>query len=111
MERLQLAAAFALKVGLIFAAASALKVVLAGAVFWSHTGQFPVLHFLRALGVLPLMGFGLVFPAVLLLEYGFPRTTDRRSGKTTYFPGAGWLVWPLKALLTAGTAYLVRHPR
>jgi hypothetical protein len=100
-----------LKVGLIFAAAAIFKVVLAAALFWSHTGQFSLLRFLLALGALPLMTFVLVFASAFLLEYGFPSTTDRRSGKVTYFPGAGRVVWPFMALLTAGTIYFVSHHR
>jgi hypothetical protein len=57
----------------------------------------------------PTLSFAVYFILVFLLAYAFPPESDSLSGLT--FPGARWVVWPIMALLTAGTVYLVIHNR
>ena len=51
-------------------------------------------------------GFALWFALVVGFAYVFPPSTDELTTSTD-FPGAGKVVWPLIALLTAATIYLV----
>ena len=51
-------------------------------------------------------GFVLWFALVGAFAYTFPPSTDELTTKTD-FPGAGKVVWPLIALLTAATIYIV----
>jgi hypothetical protein len=51
-------------------------------------------------------GFALWFALVFSFAYIFPPSTDELTTSTD-FPGAGKVVWPVIALLTAATIYLV----
>ena len=87
---------------------------LVGAVwgFFRVLGQarrLPLPRFALFAAAVPAMSFALYFTLVFLLAYGFPPESDSLSNLS--FPGARWVVWPIMALLTLGTAFLVIHSR
>ncbi|SRR5712691_1202089 len=56
--------------------------------------------------LVPSASFVLFFTLVFGFAYAFPPSTDELTTKTD-FPGAGKVVWPVVALLTAATIYIV----
>jgi hypothetical protein len=104
-ERVQRALTLGVKAGLVAAAWGLFNVVRAAV-----TERIPRPDLLFVVPLVPVMSFALFFGLVFLLAYGFPPTQDTLS-RDLSFPGAGWVVWPLMALLTAGTVYLVVHSR
>jgi hypothetical protein len=99
-ERVYRAAKIGLRVGLLAAAMGFFRAL-------GTVGRDPRWLLFIFLG--PALSFTAYFSLVFLLAYAFPPASD--SLRDLSFPGARWVVWPIMALLTLGTVYLVIHSR